>query len=223
MSKIKKLSISLMCADLLNLERQIKIFEKLNVDYIHIDLMDAHFVPNLTFGPDFVNEIKSRSNLPLDIHMLMNDPDKIIQSLNIKENDIVTIHSECNGNIMEIISLIKNKKSKFGLALNPDTHIGKIKKYLPYIDVILLMLIIPGFPGSTMIHGIMNKVNETKKYLNENRFGNIEIEVDGSVSSERAKYMSKSGADIFVGGTKGIFIKGKNIEQTIPYFKSQIS
>ncbi len=212
----------MMCADLINLERDIRILEANKVDYLHIDIMDASFVPNLTFGPDFINAIRKVTSIPLDIHLLMEHPRVIIRSMDIRENDIVTIHSECKESIMENVAFIKQRGAKFGLALNPDTSIEEVRKYLPYVDVILLMLIVPGFAGSTMIHGMMEKVGETKQYLHEHKFDNIEICVDGSVNCERAKYMRELGASIFVGGTAGIFRKGMKLEKAISAFKEYI-
>ena len=155
-----KLSVSLMCADLLNLEYEIRKLEENGVDYLHIDLMDATFVPNLTFGPDIVNAIRRTTKIPLDIHLLMEHPRVIIRSMNIQKGDIVTIHSECKESIMENVAFIKQKGAKFGLALNPDTSIEEVHKYLPYVDVILLMLIVPGFAGSMMIHGMIDKCRQ---------------------------------------------------------------
>ena len=212
----------MMCADLMNITHDVRILEENGVDYLHIDIMDAAFVPNLTFGPDFVNALRTTTSIPLDIHLLMEHPRVIIRSMNIQEGDIVTIHSECKESIMENVAFIKQKGAKFGLALNPDTSIEEVKKYLPYVDVILLMLIVPGFAGSTMIHGMMAKVGETKEYLMNNKFDNIEISVDGSVSCERAKYMRQLGASIFVGGTAGIFRKGMELDNTIKSFKDSI-
>jgi len=217
-----KVSISMMCADLLNIERDVHLLEQNNVDYLHIDIMDAAFVPNLTFGPDFVNALRKKTNIPFDIHLLMEHPRVIVRSLEIREEDIVTIHSECKESIMENVAFIKQKGARFGLALNPDTSIEEVKKYLPYVDVILLMLIVPGFAGSMMIHGMMEKVGQTRKYLDELGYDNIEISVDGSVSWERANYMRGLGASIFVGGTAGVFKKGMEITETIPLFKANI-
>lgn len=218
-----KLSVSLMCADLLNLQNEINILNSLDVDYYHIDIMDSVFVPNLTFGPDIANQIKRVSAKPVDIHLLMEYPRVIVRSLNFGENDIVTVHSECKENIMESIAFIKQKGARFGLALNPDTSIEKVKKYLPYVDVITLMLIVPGFAGSSMINGIMEKVEVTRLYLDKMGYDNIEISVDGSVSSERAKYMRKFGASIFVGGTAGIFLKDKPLREAVSIFKQSIN
>ena len=217
-----KLSVSMMCADLLHLEKDIKIYERTGVDYVHIDVMDSKFVPNLTFGPDIVNAVKQITNIPIDIHLLMENPRVIVRSLNFSEGDIVTIHAECKESIMENVAFIKQKGARFGLALNPDTTIDEVKKYLPYIDVILLMLIVPGFAGSKMIHGMMDKVDETRLYLDKYGYDNIEISVDGSVSQERARIMKGKGASIFVGGTAGIYLKGKDICHTIRSFKEMI-
>lgn len=217
-----KLSVSMMCADLMNIEHDVKVLEKNDVDYLHIDVMDGSFVPNLTFGPDFVNALRKITQIPLDIHLLMEHPRVIIRSMEIREGDIVTIHSECKESIMENVAFIKQKGAKFGLALNPDTSIEEVKKYLPYVDVILLMLIVPGFAGSMMIHGMIEKVGVTRTFLDENGFDNIEISVDGSVSCERANYMRSQGASIFVGGTAGIYRKGMMLDDTIPAFFNSI-
>ena len=216
------LSVSLMCADLLHLAEQIKIYEKHDVDLIHIDVMDSQFVPNLTFGPDLVNSVKRTTRIPLDIHLLVEHPRVIIRSFDINENDIVTIHAECKESIMENVAFVKQKGAKFGLALNPDTMIEEVKKYLPYVDIILIMLIVPGFAGSKMIHGMMEKVKDTRDYLDHNGYENIEISVDGSVSQDRAEFMKSHGASIFVGGTAGIYIKDRDINETIVEFKNRI-
>lgn len=213
-----KLSVSMMCADLLNLEREVKIMEKAQVDYLHIDIMDAAFVPNLTFGPDMVNQIRKITSIPFDIHLLMKNPRTILSALPVNKGDIVSIHAECEDAIMENIAWIKHRNAKFGLALNPETTIESVHKLLPYVDVLLLMLIVPGFPGSTMIHGIMEKVGAVKKYLQQHCLTHVEIEVDGSVSSTKAKYMGALGASHFVGGTTAIFREGQPLNETIADF-----
>ena len=217
-----KLSVSLMCADLMNMQQNVNELESCGIDYFHIDIMDAVFVPNLTFGPDFVNSLRKITASPFDVHLLTNHPRMIIRSMNIQEGDIVTIHSECKESIMENAAYIKQKGAKFGLALNPETSIEDVKKYLTYVDVILLMLIVPGFAGSSMIHGIMEKVGETRKYLDNLGFENIEISVDGSVSCERARYMKTLGASIFVGGTSGIFLKDESLQSAVEKFRNAL-
>lgn len=217
-----KISASIMCADLLNLASQIKELEEAGINMLHIDIMDASFVPNLTFGSDIVNAIKKITELPLDIHLLMDKPLRILRSMAFDRHDIVTIHAECKESVLENAAFVKQRGARFGIALNPDTPIEDVRKYLPYVDVVLLMLIVPGFAGSTMIHGIMEKVGATRKYLDEHKFDNIEIAVDGSVSAERAEYMKSLGASIFVGGTAGIFKKDKSLDETVKNFHSHI-
>lgn len=218
-----KISASIMCADLLNMQKEIRILESGDVDFLHIDVMDAHFVPNLTFGPDFINVIRKNTCLPLDIHLLMDYPHVIVRSIDFDEADMVSIHAECKESIMENVAFVKQNGAKFGLALNPDTEIEEVKKYLPYVDVIVLMLIVPGFAGSTLIHGIIEKVARTRRFLDELGYENIEISVDGSVNCERAKILRQMGASIFVGGTKGLFKTGKPLPLAIKNFRSAIS
>lgn len=222
MNKTGKISASLMCADLLNLASDIECLEKSGIDYLHIDIMDGHFVPNLTFGPDLVNTVRKKTNLPLDVHLLMDHPRVIIRSMDIRPGDIVSIHSECKESIMENVAFVKQKDAMFGLALNPDTEIEEVKKYLPYVDIVLLMLIVPGFAGSTLIHGIMDKVGRTRNFLDDLGYENIEISVDGSVNWDRAAQLHKNGASIFVGGTKGIFKTGQTIADSVVNFKNCI-
>lgn len=217
-----KLSASLMCADLMNIERDVRLLEENGADFLHIDMMDAHFVPNLTFGPDFISALRKITDLPFDIHLLMEQPRSIIRSLDIREGDIVSIHSECKESIMENVAFVKRKGARFGLALNPETSIKDVKKYLPYVDVVLLMLIVPGFAGSTVIHGMMEKIGLTRRYLDQQGYDNIEISVDGSVSRERAAQAKESGASIFVGGTTGIFLKNSILSKTTRDFISTI-
>lgn len=218
----KALSVSIMCADLLNLEQQIKIFEQLDVDMIHVDVMDAHFVPNLTFCPDLINAMGSITKIPMDIHLMMTDPDTILPSIHIREGDFITIHAELNPvKIKKVLELIRAKGAKVGLALNPFTSIIAVEPFLNEIDLVLLMLVHPGFAGSTMIEGIMSKVEELH-HLIESRGKSILISVDGSVSKERAALMAGMGANVFVGGTAGVFKNDISLHETIPAFYSAI-
>lgn len=210
-----KISASLMCADLLNLENQIYELQAAGVDYLHLDVMDGVFVPNITLGIDAVNKIKELTVLPVDIHLLVDKPSKIVRSLNFSEGDFVTIHAECSERIMENVAYIKQKGAMFGLALNPDTTIEEIEKYLPYVDMINIMLIVPGFAGSTIIHGIMEKVRQTRQYLDLHGYESMIIEVDGSVSCDRAVILKNYGASMFVGGTSSIFKKNISITESV--------
>ena len=217
-----KISASLMCADLLNLGNQIKELENGGVDYLHLDVMDSVFVPNITLGIDTINQVKAFTSLPIDIHLLVDKPSRIIHSLDFSVGDYVTIHSECSERIMENAAFIKQKGAFFGLALNPDTTIEEVSKYLPYVDMINIMLIVPGFAGSSLIHGIMEKVKQTRSFLDSHGYENIIIEVDGSVSNERASVLKDYGASMFVCGTSSIFKKNVTFYETISELKKFI-
>lgn len=217
-----KLSVSMMCANPLKLAEEIQRLDKVGVDYFHMDIMDSIFVPNITMGIDTVNAIRNVTDTPFDIHLLLTQPKNIIHDLVLKPNDIVTFHAEAVENPLELIAHIKKHDARVGVALNPETPIQKIEHYLVYIDVIILMLITPGFAGSQMIHGIMHKVKDFRKYLDERSFNDVEISVDGGVSAALAKAMSQDGASIFVGGTSGVFRKDMPLEDAVKIFYEHI-
>lgn len=218
-----KISASLMCADLLNLESQIKELEFSGVDFLHLDVMDSSFVPNITFGIDTINQIKKVTKLPLDIHLLIQKPSTVIRSINLSDGDFVTIHAECSERIIENVAYIKQKGGKFGLALNPDTNIEEIEKYLPYVDMVNIMLIVPGFAGSSIIHGILEKVKDMRIFLDSKNYHDVIIEVDGSVSYERASILKSYGATMFVCGTASIFKKNEPFSETVKKFNAYIN
>lgn len=219
----KKLSVSLMCADLLNMERDVKKLESCGIDWFHLDVMDAHLVPNLTFGPDFVNQLKRITNLPLDVHLMIDDPIFILNCLQVGEGDYVTLHSEIDDDILDKnIAIIKAKGAKVGLALNPETPIEKIGKWINQIDLVLLMLVRPGFAGGKMIEGIMDKVKQTKNYLIDNDREDIIISTDGNITPERAQYMATLGADVFVGGTSAVFRKNMQLADAVQSFYQMV-
>lgn len=218
-----KLSVSLMCANQLKLAEEIERLDKVGVDYFHIDIMDSIFVPNITLGIDTVNAMRKVTNTPFDIHLLLSQPKNIIHDLELRPNDIVSFHAEAVENPLELISFIKKHEASVGVALNAETQFKKIENYLVYIDVIILMLITPGFAGSQMIHGIMNKVKNFRQQLDERSLNNVEISVDGGVSAALAKAMSQDGASIFVGGTSGVFRKDMPFEEAIKIFYNHIN
>lgn len=218
----KALSVSIMCADLLNLEQQIRLFEQLDVDMIHVDVMDAHFVPNLTFCPDLINAMAKITKIPMDIHLMMTDPDTILPTINTREGDFITIHAELTPvKIKKLIEQIREKGAKVGLALNPYTSVMAVKPFIHDIDLVLLMLVHPGFAGSSMVEGIMTKVEELHTLI-ESYGKPILLSVDGSVNLERAGLMAKMGANVFVGGTASVFKKTIPLSETIPAFYSAI-
>ena len=215
----KLLSPSLMCADLLSLDPAIKDLESINVDYLHIDIMDGSFVPNITLGFDLINAIKKATRIPLDIHMMVYEPSKFIERMNLDENDIVCVHYESDIHIHRTLELIKNKGCKAGLAINPGTPVESVKNLMDYVDMLLVMTVSPGFAGQKIFKGADKKVIEARKLLTEWGYGDTLIEVDGNISLENGKKMYECGADIFVLGTSSLFLKDKTLEQAAKDFK----
>lgn len=215
----KMLSASLMCADLTNLLPTVKELEKADIDYLHIDIMDGSFVPNITLGFDLVNAIKKVTDIPLDIHMMVNEPSKFIDRMKLSQNDILCIHYESEIHIHRTLEMIKNKGCKAGLALNPQTPVENIKHLTDYVDMLLVMTVSPGFAGQKMFIGAEKKVTEARKLLEEWSCGDTLIEVDGNISLPNGKKLSDCGADIFVLGTSALFLKDKAISEAAEDFR----
>lgn len=214
----KKLSASLMCADLLNLEDAIKELEKAGIDYLHIDIMDGAFVPNITLSFDLINSIKKVTGIPLDIHMMVNEPSLFIDRMELTENDIVCVHYESEKHIHRTLEAIKRKGCKAGLAINPQTPVEIIEPLIEYIDMLLVMTVSPGFAGQKIFLGAGRKVEKARKFLDELGYSDIEIEVDGNISLENGKRMSDCGANIFVLGTSALFLKDKTLSDAAKDF-----
>lgn len=236
-----KISVSVMCSDLLALGKDIRKLEELGADMLHIDVMDAHFVPNLTFGPDFIRAMQAFSKLPVDCHFMVTDPDLMFRKVQMRPGDIFSPHAEVaeGGGLLltgqhtsadgaparnygAMADAIHAQGGLFGLVLNPETPVDVLEPNIGWIDTVTLMLVHPGAAGARMIDGIMEKVGETRRWLDARGLERVEISVDGSVSAERAAYMTGLGASIFVGGSAGIYIKGRSLDETIPEFRAKI-
>ncbi len=216
----KMLSASLMCADLTNLSAAIKELEKANIDYLHIDIMDGSFVPNITLGFDLINAIKKVTDIPLDIHMMVNEPSKFIDRMDLSENDILCIHYESEIHIHRALEMIKRKGCKAGLAINPQTPVESVKHLMAYVDMLLVMTVSPGFAGQKMFIGAENKVTEARKLLEEWNYADTLIEVDGNINLPNGRKLSECGADIFVLGTSALFLKDKEIKEAAEDFRA---
>ncbi len=212
----KKIAPSLMCCDFFNLKEQISVFEKTNIELLHVDVMDGKFVPNIQLGTDFVNQIKKNTNIPVDYHLMVEKPEIVLNYFDsIKEGDYVSIHYESTYHVQRVLAQIKSKGAKALIALNPATPICSLENILEDIDGVLIMTVNPGYAGQKLIPQCIKKIADVKEYLVKMGRSDVEIEVDGNVSFENARIMSDAGANIFVSGSSSIFKKDLNLEQGI--------
>lgn len=222
-NKSRLISVSIMCSDLLNLGHDVDVLQQHGVDMLHVDVMDAHFVPNLTFGPDAITALQKHTTMPLDIHAMMDDPKKLLERIELRTVDLLSIHVELSEDIIRACAdEVHARGAKFGLAINPDTPVEALVPYLGIIDEVIVMLVRPGFAKGKLIDGILDKVSVVNNLLIEQGYPEILISVDGSVSCERASLMADMGANIFVGGTAGIYRAGMELKDTIPAFRKAI-
>lgn len=218
-----KISPSVMCVDFVKLEESIRALERAGVEYLHVDIMDGRFVPNFTLGPDFVKALREITDIPLDYHLMVQEPDAHIGSFPIKPGDIVTVHQEACTHLQRTLQLIRSYGAKAAVALNPATPILSIEDVLEDLDMVLIMTVNPGFAGQKLVPSTLRKIERLKKLLSEAGYGHIEVEVDGNVSFENAVKMRASGADIFVAGTSSIFRRGEDILTLTERFRACIS
>ena len=207
----KKISPSVMCVDFFDLENSIKNFEECGIELLHVDVMDGSFVPTSTLGTDFVKAIKSKTDIPLDIHLMIDNPENKLDWFEFGENDYVSVHYEATKHLHKAVAEIKKRNAKAMVAINPATPISVLENVLDDIDAVLVMTVNPGFAGQKLVKSTLKKIRKLRDYLDNNGCGHIEIEVDGNVSFENAELMNNAGADIFVAGTSSIFSKDGNM------------
>lgn len=218
----KKISPSLMCADFLHLGDELKALEKYGIEYLHVDIMDGVFVSNYTLGTDFIKKIHRATDIPLDIHLMIDHPDTKLDWFEFKEGDYVSVHYEACTHVQAVLSNIRKRGAKTMLALNPGTPFCVLEDLLPDLDAVLIMTVNPGFAGQKLVPQTLDKIRRLRRMLDENGYENVEIECDGNVSFENAKKMSDAGANIFVAGTSSIYSKEASFEENIKKFREVI-
>lgn len=195
-----KISPSILSADFANLERDVRAAEKAGASYIHVDAMDGHFVDNLTLGPNVVEAIRPHTKLPLDCHLMIENPEKFIPAFAKAGADIISIHAEATNHIHGALQLIKKEKAAAGVVINPGTPVEWITPVLSEVDLVLVMTVNPGFGGQTFIESTLEKIKQLKRVREEKGY-HFEIEVDGGITDQTIQACREAGADVFVAGS----------------------
>lgn len=194
-----------MCSDLIDLKETLKVFEEEGVEHLHIDMMDGTFVPNFGLGVDYIRGLRKLTDIPLDLHLMIKDPEYKFQWIGIKETDIVSIHYESTFQVQRALDYLKPYGCKRFLAINPATPVSSLEEVLDYIDGINLLMVNPGFAGQHIVPSTIRKAQKVVDFLKKERREDIVIEVDGNITLEHAATLRNIGANIFVGGTSAIF------------------
>ncbi|GED52929.1 ribulose-phosphate 3-epimerase [Brevibacillus borstelensis] len=196
-----KIAPSILSADFARLGEEIRDVERGGADWIHVDVMDGHFVPNITIGPLIVDAIRPVTTLPLDVHLMIEEPDRYIPQFAKSGADWITVHQEACRHLHRTIHLIKEQGVKAGVVLNPATPVSTIAPMLGDLDIVLLMTVNPGFGGQKFIHSVVPKIRELRRMLDERGLGHVEIEIDGGVNPETARLCEEAGATVLVAGS----------------------
>ena len=218
MKKIQ-ISPSILSADFTQLGNEIKRLEEGGADLIHVDVMDGHFVPNLTIGPPVIKALKKNCSIKFDVHLMISPVHKYIEIYSEAGADIITIHPEATEDLSASILKIKELKKKVGISLNPETKVSVIKDYLDEIDLVLIMSVNPGFGGQKFMPEVLDKIKELKTIQKERNI-DFDIEVDGGINFENSKIIIKAGANILVSGTTIFKSNNGNIKKNIDLLKS---
>ena len=218
MKKIQ-ISPSILSADFSNLEKEIKKLETAGADMIHVDVMDGHFVPNITIGPPVIKALRNKTSLPFDVHLMISPVHKYIKDFANAGADIITIHPEATPNLQESIDEIKSFKKKVGISLNPDTKIDIVEDYLDKVDLILIMSVYPGFGGQKFISDVLEKIKSLKNLKDKKKL-NFDIEVDGGINFSNFKSVIDAGANVLVSGTTIFKENNGDIKKNIDFLKS---
>jgi ribulose-phosphate 3-epimerase len=216
---VKKIAPSILSADFSRLADEVRAVEKAGADVIHVDVMDGHFVPNITIGPLVVQGLKKLTSLPLDAHLMIENPERYIEAFAHAGSDWITIHAEVCPQLKRMIKKIRQLNVRPGIVLKPATPLKTLYPVLGNLDLVLIMSVNPGFGGQSFIPSTLKKIERLRKIVDQNRYP-LEIEVDGGVKVENIREVSLAGGDIFVVGT-GIF-KTENYEETIRKLRREI-
>jgi len=194
-----KIAPSILSANILNLEKDIKAIEEAGADMIHVDIMDGHFVPNITYGPALVKSLRKATKLFLDVHLMIANPQTFIEQFAMAGADNITVHAEVSTPIAQLHELVKSQGKSFGISIKPDNSVDNISEYLDIIDLLLVMTVYPGFGGQKFIESTLDSITRASELKYENGF-RFEIEVDGGLNDKTVRKAAAAGANIIVAG-----------------------
>ena len=223
MTKQGKISASMMCANPFYLRDTLNVLEQENIEYLHQDIMDGKFVPNLGMGLDNLKALRECTKIPFDFHLMVLDPDNIIPLLGLRKDDIVSIHYESTFQVQRTLENARKYDAKVFLAINPATSLYNLEEVVHYIDGINLLTVNPGFAGQKIVQSSFKKAQKLQQFLKEHCREDIDIEVDGNITFENAEKLKQFGANIFVAGTSSIFKKEGVHSEIIKKFRQIIS
>jgi len=216
------LSASIMCADILSLGSSLKELEASGIEYIHCDIMDNHFVPNLMLPPELLSKMRDITDLPFDFHLMTEKPETVIPMLRLREGDTVSVHYESTPHLQRVISMIKEAGARAAVAVNPATPVEMLNEIIGEIDTVLIMTVNPGFAGQILWTGALDKISRMKRLLTERELHNVLIEVDGNCSFENIPKMIASGADIAVVGSSSVFCGKYTVSEAVKMIRKSV-
>ena len=219
MSSSIKISPSILSADFSKLGDEIIALEKAGADYIHIDVMDGHFVPNITIGPEVIKRLRPITKLPFDVHLMISPVNNFIKDFADAGADIITFHPEATDNVSETIGLIRKLRKKVGISLKPKSQISLIEDHLSKIDLILIMSVEPGFGGQKFMPEVLDKMRKLRSLIDEKKL-NVDIEIDGGINFDNSKKVKDYGANILVSGSTVFKEHNGNLKKNIQLLRS---